>query len=309
MLRLAGREPFHRRLDAVIGAIAHQMRERVPDQLQHLPIELGLGAMHLKLDLLAEIGREIAHDSRQLLPSVADRLHARLHHAFLQLGGDIRQPLQRHLEIGILVAADDFQELIAREHKLRNRVHEMIERLDMNADGMVGEPVGALVLEPLGRGRRRRGLRGGRRLSDRRQSRRSNVTTRRGRRHPLRGGEAIELADKIDVVARRFLFAQLDRVEDGFDAIDGGKNERDGFGRNRKPVAESPHHALGGMRQRLEPRQAEKAAGSLDGVNQTKDIAEDLAVVGLLLEAHEFRVYAIETFIGLGQELTQQVVH
>jgi hypothetical protein len=66
---------------------------------------------------------------------------------------------------------------------------------------------------------------------------------------------------------------------------------------------------IGGMRQRLEPRQAEKAAGSLDGMNQTKNVAEDLAVVGLLLEAHEFRVYAIETFIGLGQELTQQVVH
>jgi hypothetical protein len=63
------------------------------------------------------------------------------------------------------------------------------------------------------------------------------------------------------------------------------------------------------MRQRLEPRQAEKAAGSLDGMNQTKNVAEDLAVVGLLLEAHEFRVDAIETFTGLGQELTQQVVH
>jgi hypothetical protein len=59
---------------------------------------------------------------------------------------------------------------------------------------------------------------------------------------------------------------------------------------------------IGGIRQRLEPRQAEKA-------NQTKNVAEDLAVVGLLLEAHEFRVYAIETFTGLGQELTQQVVH
>jgi len=89
LLWLAGRKPLRRRLDAVIGAIAHQMGERVLDQLQHLPIELGLGAVHLELDLLAEIGRQIAHDPRQLLPGVADRLHARLHHAFLQLSGDI----------------------------------------------------------------------------------------------------------------------------------------------------------------------------------------------------------------------------
>ena len=74
-------------------------------------------------------------------------------------------------------------------------------------------------------------------------------------------------------------------------------------------IAELAHHALGGMGERLEPRQAEKAARSLDGMNQTKNVAEDLAVIGLLLEAYEFRVHAIETFIGLGQELTQQVVH
>ena len=181
----------------------------------------------------------------------------------------------------------------------------------MDADGLVGEPVAALILEAA---RTRTSLpRAAVRPPLRRRSlqvaARAASAARRGRRHPLRGREAIEFADEIDVVARRFLFAHLDRVEDRFDAVDGGKNERDGFGRDRKPVAELPHHAFGGMRQRLEPRQAEKAAGSLDGVNQTKNVAEDLAVVGLLLEAHEFRVYTIETFIGLGQELTQQVVH
>jgi hypothetical protein len=126
------------------------MRERVLDQFQHLPIELGFGAMHLELDLLAKIGSNIAHDPRQLLPSVADLLHAGLHHPFLQLGGDVRQPLQRYFEVGILVAADDFQKLIARKYQLRNRVHEMVESLDMDADRMVGEPLGAIVLDPLG---------------------------------------------------------------------------------------------------------------------------------------------------------------
>ena len=96
--------------------------------------------------------REVAHDARQLLPRIADRLHARLHHAFLQLGGDIREPLQRHFEIGILVAADDLKELVAGEHELGNRGHEVIERIDVDADRMACEPVAALIVGPLGRG-------------------------------------------------------------------------------------------------------------------------------------------------------------
>ncbi len=99
------------------------------------------------------------------------------------------------------------------------------------------------------------------------------------------------------------------RVEDRFDAVDGGENERDGFGGDRHAVAEFAHQRFGGMRQRFQPRQPEKAAGALDGVNQAKDVAENVTVVRLLLEAHEFGVDPIETLVGLGQELTQQVVH
>ncbi len=91
-------------LQAVIGGVAHHVRQRILDQFEHLTIEFGLGAVHLEFDLLAEFGGEVAHDARQLLPGVADRLHARLHDAFLQFGGDVGEPLQRHLEFGIFVA-------------------------------------------------------------------------------------------------------------------------------------------------------------------------------------------------------------
>ena len=69
------------------------MGQRVLDHFEHLAVELGLGAAHLELDLLVEFGGEIAHDARQLLPGIADRLHARFHHPFLQLGGDVGEPL------------------------------------------------------------------------------------------------------------------------------------------------------------------------------------------------------------------------
>ena len=101
----------------------------------------------------------------------------------------------------------------------------------------------------------------------------------------------------------------LDRLEDRFDPVDGGENERDGFRGDRHAVAEFAHQRLGGVRQRFQPRQREKTARALDGVNQAKNIAENGAVVRFLLEAHELGVDQIETLVGLSQEFTQQVVH
>ena len=81
------------------------------------------------------------------------------------------------------------------------------------------------------------------------------------------------------------------------------------LGGDRHSVAEFAHQALGGVRQRLEPGKPKKAAGALDGMDEAKDVAEDFAVVRLLLEAHEFGIDPLETFIGLGQEFPEQVVH
>ena len=63
------------------------------------------------------------------------------------------------------------------------------------------------------------------------------------------------------------------------------------------------------MREGFEPRQSEKTAGALDGVNQPKDVAENLGVVRLLLETHELDVDHVETLVGFDQELAEQVVH
>ena len=83
----------------------------------------------------------------------------------------------------------------------------------------------------------------------------------------------------------------------------------DGFAGGRHAVAEFSHQRFGGVRQRFQPRQSQEAAGALDGVDQPEDVAEDFGVVGLLLETHEFDVDHVETFVGLGHEFPQQVVH
>src|SRR5262245_28435165 len=63
------------------------------------------------------------------------------------------------------------------------------------------------------------------------------------------------------------------------------------------------------MRQPLEPRQSEKAASAFDGMNEAKNIAQNLGIIRLLLEAHELGVDPIQTLAGFGQEIPQQLVH
>ena len=63
------------------------------------------------------------------------------------------------------------------------------------------------------------------------------------------------------------------------------------------------------MGERFEPRQIEKAASALDGVNQPEDSAENLRVVRLLLKAHELDVDNVDAFVRLREEVPQQLVH
>ncbi len=115
-LALADAASLFRALDAVVGGIAHHVGERIADELEHLPVELGLLADHVQVDLLAELVREVAHQPRQLGPGVPDRLHPRHHHAFLQLGGHLVEALERAHELAVRSAAQDLEKLIAREN-------------------------------------------------------------------------------------------------------------------------------------------------------------------------------------------------
>src|SRR5579863_4695077 len=87
--RLASREPLGGHFDAMIRAVADEMSERILDHFQNLAVEFRVGSVHLEFDLFPEFGAKVAHDPRQFLPRVADRLHACLHYAFLQLSGNV----------------------------------------------------------------------------------------------------------------------------------------------------------------------------------------------------------------------------
>ena len=285
---------------------------------------------------------KIAHDARQLLPGVADRLHARLHHAFLQLGGDVGEPLQRHLELGIVVPAHDVEQLIARQHQLRHHRHQVFERVEVDADRLVARSWPRRAPRPRSRPWPGFGL----------GSRGAWRPSRLRRRRPRRFAE-----HALQLVERDFARAQRPLQNLGHQRSDG---LRDGRVRRRCPSAPSPRARRSDRRRRpsgsrsflsssarmslmrsmvestsvtaspvtgmlpsrnlpirvsaacasvLQARQAEEAAGAFDGVDQPEDVAEDLGVVGLLLEAHQLDVDRVETFVGLGQKFPQQVVH
>ena len=132
-------------------------------------------------------------------------------------------------------------------------------------------------------------------------------TRRRSRARLLH--HLLELADQVGVGAFRLALIRFKLGENFLDPVDGEQHQRDGLAGHRHAVAEFAHQGFGGVRQRLQARQAEEAAGALDGVDEAEDVAENFGVVRLLLETHELDVDHVEALVGLDQEFLEQVVH
>jgi len=125
--RLARHLTVRRHFNAVIRRIAHHMSQRILDQFQNLPVKLGFGPQHLQVDLLAEFNGKIAYDAGKLRPRVADGLHARLHHAFLQFRRYMVEALQRRGKSAVFLAAQNLHQLIARQHQLAGDHHKVFQ--------------------------------------------------------------------------------------------------------------------------------------------------------------------------------------
>jgi hypothetical protein len=63
------------------------------------------------------------------------------------------------------------------------------------------------------------------------------------------------------------------------------------------------------VRQGLEPRQAEEAAGALDRMHQAEDVPQDRFVIRVLLETNQLDIDGVEMLARLGQKLAQKIVH
>ena len=119
----------------------------------------------------------------------------------------------------------------------------------------------------------------------------------------------MKLDDQILIGAFRLGLGGFQPGENFLDAVDAGEDQRHRFGRHRHAVAEFAHQGFAGMGQRFQPRQAEKAAGALDGVNQAENVIQNLGVVRILLEPHQLIVDGVQALAGLRQKLPQQIIH
>jgi hypothetical protein len=152
----AEREPTARRLarghalfgalDAVIDGVADRVHERVLDGFDDRTIELGAAALELDVHGFAADVRQIPHDARKARPDVADRLHARLHHAGLELGREQVQALRRVDEPRVVRFGAVLEDLVAREHELAHEVHDAVEQGYVDADRGLGDARGARLL-------------------------------------------------------------------------------------------------------------------------------------------------------------------
>ena len=79
--RLAGGQALLGRLQAVVQRVAHQVHQRVGDALDHRLVQLGVAADDLQRDVLAELGRGVAHHAPEAREGLADRHHAQLQRA------------------------------------------------------------------------------------------------------------------------------------------------------------------------------------------------------------------------------------
>jgi hypothetical protein len=131
---LADRDASLGLLDAVVDGIAHNVRQRIFDGFDDRLVELGFFAFHLDAHLFAAHRRDVAHRAREFAPNVADRLHARFHHAFLQLRGDEVESLARREQAGVLGGVRKLQNLVAREDEFSDQIHQFVEQGDVDAN-------------------------------------------------------------------------------------------------------------------------------------------------------------------------------
>ena len=120
-------------------ALRTQVGQRVADGLDDRLVQLGLLALQVDAHLLAAGDRQVADHAGELVPDVADRLHARLHDVDLQLGGQQVEPLHGAQEGGVLLGRAELHDLVARQHQLADQGHELVEQADVHADGGVGD--------------------------------------------------------------------------------------------------------------------------------------------------------------------------
>ena len=199
--RLARRDALFDPFEAVVERIAHEVHERVAERVDHGAVELGVLAHELQLDLLAELGREVAHEPREAQEDGFHGDHPDLHDHRLQGVRGAREVLHGLREARHVGLLDERLDLRAVQDELAHEVHELVQAFRVDADGGRATVLVAAGLLLGGRGR----LLGGRRRSGSGRGGRSlaggHVHGQRLDRRGRRGGD--RFVDLVGRVERR----------------------------------------------------------------------------------------------------------
>ena len=144
-------------LDSVVHRVAHQVDDRIAERIDDRAIELGVPPDELQVDLLAELARQVADESREAHEDDVDGDHPDLHDHRLECLTGAGQVLDGLLQFGDLDAGGQRLDGGAVDHELAHRVHQRIEALGVDADraGLMvrasGRRLGRLARLRLGR--------------------------------------------------------------------------------------------------------------------------------------------------------------
>ena len=121
----------------MVNCVADKVRQRVADRFDQRFVEFRFATVSLETNLLAASLSRVVHQPWKAVPDIANRLQPRLHHIFLQLGGDQIELPARVLKCGIFVLLAVLQDLIAGQDDLAGDAHQLVEQVDMDADRSV----------------------------------------------------------------------------------------------------------------------------------------------------------------------------
>ena len=136
-LSLAGGHAGGRHFHAVVDAVAHQVRQRIDDALNQALVQFRGGAIGDEIDLLAQLGRQVAYHAREARKDEIHRHHADRHHRFLQVARIARQVADAVEQFLVQHRVERTGALLdhrLRDHQLAHQVDQLVDFFNRDAD-------------------------------------------------------------------------------------------------------------------------------------------------------------------------------
>ena len=285
-LALASGQPHGRLFDAVIDRVAQDVHQRIAEQFDQFAVEFDLPALDLDGRVLAELRRQIADQPRQGREQMFQPLHPHPRDILARVVDNRRQPFEGRADHRIDVGmADRPGQFVANQDDIRNPRHHPVEQRHRQPH-RTRRPHHILFL----------------------------VLPRLLRHQRIIFaavlGVGLQREDKLIVAAGGEILARVDRVDHRDNPVDRRQHRAD------QPVvgralagADLGQRPFGGVPQFLDARQVEKAAAALDGMDETENRIEPLAIGRIGLPRHQLALHRLQHLARFGDKFRQQIVH